>query len=164
MKMFSRIQPYLPFLALLPVIVLGWVFFSKMGELDFLEDRIIFLEKKVALSEKKQPQRNGVARRPDPNYVRQHFKSSLFTEEKGPHHATFQETIVKATQPIEMNETDLKKMLVAIEGVPIDDHTPPPGRPQLVMQHFELQKILGTSQEPTYSVNIEIIKKEFVRK
>jgi len=66
----------------------------------------------------------------------------------------------KTQHPIEINDEDLKRLLVLIEGRPIDPYSPPQGRPHLAVKNFDLSKKKSPLDEEVYVVNFELIKRE----
>ena len=72
-----------------------------------------------------------------------------------------QEVIEKQQHSIEINAEDLKKLLHRIEGIAIDPSLLlPTGRPQLLIQDFELRKSETDTKEHVYVVNMQLIKRE----
>lgn len=61
--------------------------------------------------------------------------------------------------PVELNEEDLKKLLVLIEGVTINPYSPVQGRPQLLFKEFDLVKQSAPSEEEIYMINFKLIKR-----
>jgi len=92
------------------------------------------------------------------------FKSGknriAFIEEKQRAAEHLQETEEKLQHPVELNEEDLKKLLVLIEGVTINPYSPVQGRPLLVFKEFDLVKQMAPSEEEIYMVDFKLIKRE----
>jgi hypothetical protein len=74
----------------------------------------------------------------------------------------FQETVETLVHPVEVNITDLQKLLARIEGVAIGPFTPSPNRPQLFMTEFKLDKKKVTDKNEVFLLNLKLIKREFL--
>lgn len=83
-----------------------------------------------------------------------------FVEEKRRTGSKLQEVEEKLQSPVEMNEEDLKKLLVLIEGVSINPYSPIQGRPQLIFRDFDLVKQMAPSEEEVYLIDFKLIKRE----
>ena len=81
-------------------------------------------------------------------------------EEKRRSDNKLQEIEEKLQHPVEMNEEDLKKLLVLIEGVSINPYSPIQGRPQLIFRDFDLTKQMAPSEEEVYVIDLKLIKRE----
>jgi hypothetical protein len=104
---------------------------------------------------------------PDEEAIRRrlHFLSSgqnaiSFTEGQEKHFSNCQETLVSLAHPIEVNVSDIKKILSRIEGVEIGDQKPKESRPHLIISEFRLQKKEGFLHE-TFALNLQVIKREY---
>lgn len=81
-------------------------------------------------------------------------------EEKRRAAQQLQEVEEKLQHPIELNEEDLKKLLVLIEGVTINPYSPVQGRPQIIFKEFDLVKQMASSEEEIYMIDFKLIKRE----
>jgi hypothetical protein len=84
----------------------------------------------------------------------------LFAEDKIRTKNKVREVMERQQQQVEMNEEDLKKLLCLVEGVTIWPYGPKEGRPQLVIQDFQLLKKRHESQDHVFTVHLNIIKRE----
>lgn len=74
----------------------------------------------------------------------------------------FQETTETLVHPVEVNTSDIQKILSRIEGVKLGQYTPGLNRPQLVITEFKLDKKKLTDQNEVYLLNLKLIKREFL--
>jgi hypothetical protein len=74
----------------------------------------------------------------------------------------FQETSETLVHPVEVNATDIQKILARIEGVKMGEYTPGPHRPQLVITEFKLDKKKVNDKNEVYLLNLKLIKREFL--
>jgi hypothetical protein len=74
----------------------------------------------------------------------------------------FQETTETLIHPVEVNATDIQRILARTEGLKIGDFTPGPHRPQLVMTEFKLDKKKVNDKNEVYLLNMKLIKREFL--
>lgn len=74
----------------------------------------------------------------------------------------FQETTETLVHPVEVNATDIQKILARIEGMKIGDFAPGPHRSQLVMTEFKLDKKKINDKNEVYLLNLKLIKREFL--
>jgi len=61
---------------------------------------------------------------------------------------------------IEIDETDLQKLLSTIEGVSMNDFTAKDASPQLIIKNFLLTK----EKENAFSLDLKILKREYLKK
>src|SRR5688572_16015307 len=73
----------------------------------------------------------------------------------------FQETVETLTHPVEIDTNDLQEILAAIEGVEVGQFTPNPGRPQLIILDFKLEKKNIGDKNEVFGLNMKILKREF---
>lgn len=86
-----------------------------------------------------------------------------FTEGVVGKYGTFQETTETLSHPLEVNIRDLHKILARIEGVKIGEESPPPGRPQLIILDFHLEKKKGgEGKSEVFLLNMKLLKREFL--
>lgn len=85
-------------------------------------------------------------------FTQQHFRM-----EKG-----FQEVDVIQEYPVEMNTTDLKRLLANIENKAIGPIQPEDRPPYFIITNFELLKKPLVSNEETFVVKLKLIKREII--
>lgn len=86
-----------------------------------------------------------------------------FTEGVVASFGTFQETTETLTHPLEVNLKDLHKILARVEGVSVGDEIAPPGRPQLIILDFRLdKKKTGEEKNEVFLLNMKLLKREFL--
>lgn len=73
----------------------------------------------------------------------------------------FQETAETLTHPVEVNSTDIQKILARIEGTKIGGFSPGPHLPQLIITEFKLDKKKINDKNEVYLLNLKLIKREF---
>lgn len=74
----------------------------------------------------------------------------------------FQETIETLVHPVEIHTVDIQAILARIEGVTINNFTPGPSRPQLVITEFKLDKKNVNDKNEVYVLNLKLLKREFL--
>lgn len=74
----------------------------------------------------------------------------------------FQETTETLVHPVEVNGTDVQKILARIEGVKVGDFEPGPRRPQLVITEFKIDKKRVNDNNEVYLLNMKLVKREFL--
>lgn len=84
----------------------------------------------------------------------------LFSEEKIRSKDKMREVFEKQQHPVEINDEDLKQLLCVIEGVTIWPYGPKEGKPQLIIQDFQLSKKRTHAQDHVFVVNMNLIKRE----
>jgi len=83
-----------------------------------------------------------------------------FAEEHTNKTTLINETDESQLYSIEIDETDLQKLLSIIEGVSIKDFTAKNGSPQLIIKNFLLRK----EKESTFLLDLKILKREYFKK
>lgn len=73
----------------------------------------------------------------------------------------FQETAASLAHPIEVNLEDLKELLALIEGQTIGPYKPGPGRPQLIITDFKIDRKEATEGNEVLLLNLKILKREY---
>ena len=63
--------------------------------------------------------------------------------------------------PVEVNVSDLKKILSLIEGVDIPPYTPPTDRPHLIVLDFRIDKKEINSNNEVFVLNLKLLKREY---
>ena len=84
----------------------------------------------------------------------------LFTEEKIRSKEKIREVVERQQHPVEMDEEDLKRLLCVTEGITIWPYGPKEGRPQLIVQDFQLQKKHLPSNDNVFVVQMQLLKRE----
>lgn len=74
----------------------------------------------------------------------------------------FQETLETLTHPVEVNATDIKKILARIEGTKIKELDPGLRSPQLLITEFRFDKKKVSDDHEVFSLNLKLIKREFL--
>lgn len=74
----------------------------------------------------------------------------------------FQEVTETLVHPIEVNNEDLKNILAKIEGKELGAYAPGPGRPQLIILDFKLERKNITEKNEVFLLNLKILKREFL--
>lgn len=75
---------------------------------------------------------------------------------------SFQETIETLVHPVEINNSDLQRILARIEGVNIGTDTASPNRPQLIVQEFKLDRKSLSDKNEVFILNIKLLKREYL--
>lgn len=88
--------------------------------------------------------------------------SMVFTEGVVQTYPYFQETIETLVHPVEINVTDLQKILARIEGVDIGEFSPSPNRPQLLITEMTLDKKKINEKNEVFLLNMKLLKREFL--
>lgn len=73
-----------------------------------------------------------------------------------------QETIETLVHPVEVNGSDLQKILARVEGVEIGPHKPSPNRPQLIILDFRIDRKSVTEKNEVFQLNLKLLKREFL--
>ena len=74
----------------------------------------------------------------------------------------FQETVETLIHPVEINATDLQKILARIEGTEMGGFSPGPNRPQLVITELKLDKKKVNDKNEVFQLNLKLVKREFL--
>lgn len=85
----------------------------------------------------------------------------VFSEGVVQKYPSFQETVETLVQPVEVSPEDIQTILARIEGVVIGPHQPGPGRPQLIITEFKMDKKKINDKNEVYLLNIKLLKREF---
>lgn len=73
----------------------------------------------------------------------------------------FQEVTETSLHPVEINVSDLKKILTLIEGREINENKVPANKPQLIFLEFKLEKKSIRENNQVYELNTKLLKREF---
>lgn len=77
-------------------------------------------------------------------------------------HPQFQETTETLIHPVEVNLSDIQKILSLIEGIKIGPFEPAPHRPQLLIIDFKLEKKKSVDKNEVFLLNMKLLKREFL--
>lgn len=88
--------------------------------------------------------------------------SLIFSEGSVQSFPLFQETTETLVHPVEVNASDVQKILARIEGVDIGEFKPGPNRPQLVIIELKLDKKKVNDSSEVFLLNLKLIKREFL--
>jgi len=132
--------------------------YKNLENMVFLEEEIVALEKIVAsetiadthLAKKRLDFLTG------PN------NQLIFREGAVKATGTLKETVETLAHPVEINITDLQKILAKIEGVTIDSHRPGPNRPQLIITDISLEKKKTYEHNEIFTMNVKLLKREYL--
>lgn len=86
-----------------------------------------------------------------------------FTEENIVASTDIKEVDEKQRHPVQMDETDLKKILSLIEDLPIDSALPSNDSPQILIKEFRLKKKQTSLQTEIFEVEMDLLKREFTK-
>ena len=81
----------------------------------------------------------------------------LLVEEKRLARGPLYEVEERLHHPVEMNEEELKKLLVLVEGVTIHPYSPRKERPELSVLEFDLKKKKNFSGDEMYGVDLKLL-------
>lgn len=126
--------------------------------LVFLEPEIEMLQKIV--NEKNFADDERIKRRLE--FLTSQSNSLVFSEGVVQTFPLFQETVETLVHPVEINTSDLKKILSAIEGIEIGGHLPKEQRPQLLVLEFKLDKKKVHEKNEVFTLNMKLLKREFL--
>lgn len=74
----------------------------------------------------------------------------------------FQETTETLIHPVEVERSDIQKILAKIEGIKIGPYSPGLHPPQLIITEFKLDKKKTNDKNEVYLLDIKLIKREFI--
>lgn len=74
----------------------------------------------------------------------------------------FQETTETLTHPVEIDIDDLRSLLAKVEGVDIGTASSGPGRPQLIITSFKLEKKKVSERNEVFELNLKLLKREYL--
>ncbi len=86
-----------------------------------------------------------------------------FTEENIQSSGKIKEVEEKLRRPVQMDETDLQKILTLIEDLPSEPSDRETPVPQLVIKEFRLKKIETQLETELFEVQMDLIKREFTK-
>lgn len=88
--------------------------------------------------------------------------SIVFVEGVVQSYPLYQETTETLSHPIEVNVTDIQKILARIEGVEIGSYKPGPNPPQLLVLDFKIDKKKTIHESEIYLLNLKLLKREYL--
>ena len=86
-----------------------------------------------------------------------------FTEENIHVSSQIKETEEKQRHPVQMDESDLKKILSLVEDVPIESILPSNDSPQILIKDFRIKKQETALQTEVFEVEMDLLKREFTK-
>lgn len=86
----------------------------------------------------------------------------MFSEKQRETNHEIEEVFLSQLKPVEINQSDLKTILMAVEGVSIGNESPPDHRPQFVIREFHLTKKKLEERE-TYLLEMQLIKRGLLK-
>jgi len=72
-----------------------------------------------------------------------------------------QETTETLVHSVEINNSDLQKILAKVEGIEINAFAPGPTRPQLIVLDFKLDRKSLSEKSEVFVLNLKLLKREF---
>ena len=85
-----------------------------------------------------------------------------FNEGVADTYPTFQEVVETMANPVELQLDDLHRLLARIEGVELTGNELPPGRPQLIVTDFKLDRVRVRPKTEVLKLTMKILKREFL--
>lgn len=131
---------------------------KNLESLIFLEPEIEMLQK--ILSDKNFADDERLKARLE--YLTGETNNLVFSEGVVQNYPLFQETMETLVHPVEINTTDLQKILARIEGVEMGEHKPGPHRPQLLITEFRIDKKKVYDKNEVFLLNLKLLKREFL--
>ena len=86
----------------------------------------------------------------------------VFTEGVVQSTPIFQETTETLAHPVEIDISDIRKLLARIEGTQIGTENPTPNRPQLIILDFKIEKKQVSERNDVFILNLKLLKREFL--
>lgn len=133
--------------------------------IDKCLETLVFLEPEIELLQKTVQDKNFA----DDEIVKKRLEfltspanSMNFTEGAVQSLPLFQETVESLIHPVEVNVSDLQKILSRVEGVKVGPYEPCPNRPQLLVTEFKLDKKKHSEKNEVYLLNLKLLKREFL--
>jgi hypothetical protein len=129
-----------------------------LESLVFLEPEIEMLQK--IISDKNFADDDRIKKRLE--FLTSESNSLVFSEGVVQSYPFFQETTETLVHPVEINTLDLQKVLARIEGGQINQFTPGPALPQLLITEFKLDKKKNSDKNEVFVLNLKLLKREFL--
>lgn len=86
----------------------------------------------------------------------------MFNEGAVVRYPLFREVVETQVRPVEVNLTDIQKILTLIDGVPFGENSVPPKRPQLIILDFRLEKKRINEDNEAFLMNMRLLKREYL--
>jgi hypothetical protein len=86
-----------------------------------------------------------------------------FTEGNIRTSAQMKEVDERQRHPVQMDETDLQKILSLLEDVPIESHLPSNNSPQILIKELRLKKQETSLHMQVVEVDMDLLKREFIK-
>jgi hypothetical protein len=86
-----------------------------------------------------------------------------FVEENIRSSKEIKETEEKQRHPVQMEEEDLQRILSLLENVAIGSYLPTVQNPQILIRDFRMKKIKNPMQTESFEVEMELLKREFIK-
>ena len=86
----------------------------------------------------------------------------LFNEGPVQSNAIYQETIETLAKPVEIDLTDLQRLLERIESLPVNENDITDKKPQLIILDFRLDRKAPTPNHETFLLNLKLLKREYL--
>lgn len=131
---------------------------KNLETLQFLEPEVEALQK--IMSNKNFPDDDTIKKRYE--YLTGGGNSLLFSEGAVQSTSVFQEMTETIVHPVEVDISDIQKILAKVEGVEIGSHKSGPSRPQLLILDFKIEKKKSNEKNEVYSLNMKLLKREFL--
>jgi hypothetical protein len=85
-----------------------------------------------------------------------------FTESAVQSTPQFQEVVEVLAHPVEVNQSDIRKILSLVEGVEFSSAKPVPVKPQLILLEFKIDKKSGNDKNEIFVLNMKLLKREYL--
>jgi hypothetical protein len=86
-----------------------------------------------------------------------------FTEENIHISSQIKETDEKQRRSVQVDGSDLQKLLSLIEDLPIGSHLPQSKSPQLIIKDFKLQRKQNPLYSEVFEIEMELLKREWIK-
>lgn len=128
-------------------------------------ETLVFLEPEIEQLERLHEDKNfssneAIKRRLE--FLTGHANAMTFSEGIVTSYPLFQETTETLVHPVEVDATDIKKILSRVEGVKIGEFSPSSDRPQLIITEFNLDKKEVADNNEVYLLDMKLLKREFL--
>ncbi|MBA2727263.1 MAG: hypothetical protein H0U49_03710 [Parachlamydiaceae bacterium] len=74
----------------------------------------------------------------------------------------FQEVVELLAHPVEVNQSDIRKILSLVEGVEFTSAKPVTEKPQLILLEFKFDKKSSSDKNEIYVLNMKLLKREYL--
>ncbi len=96
------------------------------------------------------------------DFLRSNANRLAFTEENIRSSSKIKETDEKQRHPVQMDESDLKKLLTLLEDIPVGENEPALKMPQILIRDMKIKKIETPLHSENYEVEMELLKREWI--